>query len=566
MPPTVPIATATMQLLVLATLVIGAAAASLAEEDEERILGGKPCGVGSRPYQAALLRNGRSFCGGSLVHPKWVLTAAHCRIDIGSVRVHLGDYDLRVREGTEQIRRIRSYHKHPRFKAQGLDNDFMLLELNKPVQLNDFVKTIRLATRCPTPGTRCRVSGWGTITSPKKQRPDVLQCADIYTVSRARCLETYPGKITENMFCAGVEQGGIGSCKGDSGSPVVCNGRLQGVVSWGKFICGQPGEPRVYSNVCKAVRWVRNTIRRWSTEISQPVTSTTQRPSTLPKTPPDNDSLSLSPSSKPVTKPTVSIAMAAMQLLVLAMLVARAAAGSDLYINRLVGGANCSVGSRLYQAALVRRGRIYCGGSLIHPKWVLTAAHCSKRVSSVRVHLGDYDLRAKEGREQIRRIRNYYVHPKYHLRPRDNDFMLLELDEPAELNDYVNTIKLATRCCSSGTQCTVSGWGSIRSPKKKFPRIMQCADLQTVSHADCKDSYPGRITRNMLCAGVEEGGIGTCQGDSGGPLVCDGRLQGVVSWGSSVCALHGRPGVFANVCKAFRWVRNTIRRRCSGLD
>uniref|UniRef100_K7FGE2 Peptidase S1 domain-containing protein n=1 Tax=Pelodiscus sinensis TaxID=13735 RepID=K7FGE2_PELSI len=510
---------------------------------------------GSRPYQAALLRNGRSFCGGSLVRPKWVLTAAHCRIDIGSprsVRVHLGDYDLRVREGTEQIRRIRSYHRHPRFKAQGLDNDFMLLELNKPVQLNDFVKTIRLATRCPTPGTRCRVSGWGTITSPKKQRPDVLQCADIYTVSRARCLETYPGKITENMFCAGVEQGGIGSCKGDSGSPVVCNGRLQGVVSWGKFICGQPGEPRVYSNVCKAVRWWEASP---STAPSLWLAGTTGpgplAPPPEPTPPPDPQAHIKTPQRRSQLLVSLPLPWAPCQ-----ELQELGHKSSDLYINRLVGGANCSVGSRLYQAALVRRGRIYCGGSLIHPKWVLTAAHCSKRpkANSVRVHLGDYDLRAKEGREQIRRIRNYYVHPKYHLRPRDNDFMLLELDEPAELNDYVNTIKLATRCCSSGTQCTVSGWGSIRSPKKKFPRIMQCADLQTVSHADCKDSYPGRITRNMLCAGVEEGGIGTCQGDSGGPLVCDGRLQGVVSWGSSVCALHGRPGVFANVCKAFRWI------------
>uniref|UniRef100_A0A674IVR5 Trypsin-3-like n=1 Tax=Terrapene triunguis TaxID=2587831 RepID=A0A674IVR5_9SAUR len=244
---------------------------------------------------------------------------------------------------------------------------------------------------------------------------------------------------------------------------------------------------------------------------------------------------------------------------------------------RVIGGRNCLFGSRPYQVALLRNGRIYCGGSLIAPKWVLTAAHCSKRIRSwitcvvslfvserttPRVHLGDYNLRAKEGTEQIRRIRNFFVHPGYNLCPRDNDFMLLELDEPAQLNNYVNTINLATRCPSPGTRCSVSGWGTTKTPQT----IMQCADVYSVSQDSCQESYWGKITENMLCAGVEQGGIGTCQGDSGGPLVCNGQLQGVVSWGKSVCALPGQPGVYANVCKAAQWVRSTIRRRLARSD
>uniref|UniRef100_A0A8C0JC38 Peptidase S1 domain-containing protein n=1 Tax=Chelonoidis abingdonii TaxID=106734 RepID=A0A8C0JC38_CHEAB len=157
--------------------------------------------------------------------------------------------------------------------------------------------------------------------------------------------------------------------------------------------------------------------------------------------------------------------------------------------HRIVGGRNCLFGSRPYQVALLRNGHIYCGGSLIAPKWVLTAAHC----------------------KQIRRIHNFFMHPGYNLRPHDNDFMLLELDKPALLNSYVNTINLATCCPSPGTRCSVSGWGTIKSPQRQFPAIMQCADLYSVSQARCQASYSGRITENMLCAGVEQGGIGTCQ-------------------------------------------------------
>ncbi|KAG6926121.1 kallikrein related peptidase 14 [Chelydra serpentina] len=262
-----------------------------------------------------------------------------------------------------------------------------------------------------------------------------MQCADLYSVSQARCQASYGNMITENMFCAGTEQGGIGSCQA----------------------------------------------------------------SVLLKTPMANDSLSISfPAVKPVTPPTVSIATTAMELLIIAMLVVGAATVSDPDVNRIIGGRSCFLGSRPYQVALLRNGRIYCGGSLIAPKWVLTAAHCGRQISpcsSLQVHLGDYNLRVNEGTEQIRRIRNFFVHPGYNLRPRDNDFMLLELDAPAQLNNYVNTINLTTSCPSPGTRCSVSGWGTIKSPQKRFPATMRCADVYSVSQAKCRKSYRGGSRR-----------------------------------------------------------------------
>ncbi|XP_009697920.1 PREDICTED: kallikrein-14-like, partial [Cariama cristata] len=134
------------------------------EEDESRIIGGKPCSIGQRPFQVALLKRGQILCGGSLIDAQWVLTAAHCKKPINDLKVLIGTDTLRG--GTGEVRSISKLRVHPAYNPYKNDNDFMLLRLDKPVRFGANVKKIRLATRCPTDGMKCSVSGWGTIKSP----------------------------------------------------------------------------------------------------------------------------------------------------------------------------------------------------------------------------------------------------------------------------------------------------------------------------------------------------------------------------------------------------------------
>lgn len=78
-----------------------------------------------------------------------------------------------------------------------------------------------------------------------------------------------------------------------------------------------------------------------------------------------------------------------------------------------------------------------------------------------------------------------------------------------------------------------------------------------INNQQCNVAYRGRITAEMLCAGVPEGGRDACQGDSGGPLVVNGQQIGVVSWGQG-CGRPNFPGVYARVAHFNTWIRSVL--------
>uniref|UniRef100_A0A668VT59 trypsin n=1 Tax=Oreochromis aureus TaxID=47969 RepID=A0A668VT59_OREAU len=239
-----------MQLFLLLILSGGAGAL----KGDNKIVGGYECPKNSVPYQVSLF-TGYNFCGGVLISDEWVLSAAHCKPN-SNLEIRLGEHDIWEPDGTDQHIMSAEFIRHPDYDSRTQDSDIMLIKLSRPATLNSYVRPAVLPSRCAR-------SQDGGIFVPAMRAvtryPDTLQCLEVPLLSDDTCFNAYPFQITGNMICAGYLEGGKDSCQGDSGGPLMCDGELQGVVSWGHG-CAQRNKPGVHTKVCNYVSWIKNTM------------------------------------------------------------------------------------------------------------------------------------------------------------------------------------------------------------------------------------------------------------------------------------------------------------------
>jgi secreted trypsin-like serine protease len=237
---------------------------------EPKIVGGAEARAGDDPWQVALVAAERTdgnfaFCGGSIVRPNWILSAAHC-VDKGTspsqVDVVSGTVDL-DNGGTRS--RVAEIIIHRDWDPSSHNNDIALLRLagtasGQPVG----IPSAAVESRATQPGTNVRVTGWGR-TSQGGTSVRRLRTVDMPIVSRSDCNDrvSYNGGITDNMICAGRQQGGSDSCQGDSGGPLTgtagANRALLGIVSFGEG-CAKPNKYGVYTRAGNYGGWVDSCI------------------------------------------------------------------------------------------------------------------------------------------------------------------------------------------------------------------------------------------------------------------------------------------------------------------
>jgi len=221
----------------------------------------------------------------------------------------------------------------------------------------------------------------------------------------------------------------------------------------------------------------------------------------------------------------------------------------------IVGGKTAKRNYPFMVALLDNRG-FFCGGSVIGPRAILTAAHCTGATGAF---LGSKNRKDTKAGLTLTRahIKRNVRHPRYNGRTNSNDLRVIVLKKPLPKKYTPIALSRSKSTRLAGKKATAIGWGVTSDNGNKAPTILREVKLNIISRNSCQAKYSkSEVDNSMVCTWTK--GKDTCYGDSGGPLFIGGKLVGVTSWGAR-CADKKYPGVYADVEANTSWIRSFLR-------
>ncbi|KAF5295126.1 hypothetical protein FQA39_LY13277 [Lamprigera yunnana] len=477
-----------------------------------KVVGGNITKVNEFPWLAGLSKGGEFFCGATVITKKHLLTAAHCvnGMNYHAITVAFGDHDRKDKDRFKkiQVRRIKKISAHKLFDKSSYNNDIAILELDSPLYFDSQVQPACIPNNALTDysGKWAVVAGWGR-TGEKEDTSTILKKAVVPIWAKKDCYNSGYGedRLSENMFCAGHKEGKIDACQGDSGGPLQTKNQagvmdVIGVVSWGRG-CGRPNLPGIYTKINTS-----HPVLPVYPKINRNNTSATGRLYF-------NEIIGLLGGGTAATGDDEDDGL---------FRNCTCECGVTNEENRIVGGRPTGVNRYPWIARLVYDGLFHCGGSLITQDYVLTAAHCVRRLkrTKIRVILGDHDQTTMtDAPAKMRAVSAIIKNRNFDADSYNHDIALLRLRKPVVFSKNIKPICVPRVSDDpAGKIGTVIGWGRTMEGGM-LPGIVQEVQVPILTLQQCRAMKyrASKITSYMLCAG--KGTMDSCQGDSGGPLV-----------------------------------------------